>query len=231
MPMTASFLGGRTSPVPVTLVTTLVPAAAALDIVGGYLNGLLGLPTYLDMIGTCVAAIVLGPWWGALAGALSNIGGAVFYGPTNIPFALANITGALIWGYGVRTLLLGRNGFTFFVLNAVVGVAVGAVGAVIALFVFGGTTGHASDAVTAALVQAGEALRDAVLTSSVLTSLGDKIIAGFVGLAIIRALPETLTAGLVLPGEVGMRSLLLATAGTVVGVAVVLVYVLLQPAG
>ena len=43
------------SPVPTTLVVTLVPAAAALDIVGGYLDGLLGLATFMDMIGTCVA--------------------------------------------------------------------------------------------------------------------------------------------------------------------------------
>jgi energy-coupling factor transport system substrate-specific component len=229
--MAASSLRSRQSPVPTTLVVTLVPAAAALDIVGGYLNGLLSLPTYLDTIGTCVAAIVLGPWWGAAAGILANIGGAVYLGPTNIPFGLANALAAVLWGYGVRSLLLGRNPYTYFGLNAVVGVAVGALGALIALVVFGGTTGHASDAITAALVQAGEALRDAVLTSSVLTSLGDKIIAGFVGLAIIRALPSSLTEGLVLPGEVGMRSLLLATAGTVLGVAVILVYLLLKPAG
>jgi energy-coupling factor transport system substrate-specific component len=210
-------------PLPTTLVVTLVPAAAALDIVGGMLNSLLGLPTYLDTIGTCVAAIVLGPWWGALTGILANIGGAVYFGPTNIPFGLANALAALMWGYGVRTFLLGRNPYTYFGLNAAVGVATGAVGALIALVVFGGTTGHASDAITAALTQAGEALREAVLTSSVLTSLGDKIISGFVGLAIVRALPGTMTEGLVLPGEVGMRSLLLVTLGTVLGVGVVLV--------
>jgi ABC-type Co2+ transport system permease subunit len=228
--MAVSTLRRRWSAVPTTLVATVVPAAAALDIVGSYLNSVLSLPTYLDTIGTCVAAIVLGPWWGALAGALSNVGGAVYFGPSNIPFGIANAVAALLWGYGVRTLLLGRNPYTYFGLNVVVGVVVGTVGAVIALFVYGGTTGHASDAITAALVQAGEAMRDAVLTSSVLTSLGDKIIAGFVGLAIIRALPGSLTADLRLPGEVGMRSLLLATAGTVIGVAVVLLYLLLKPA-
>jgi hypothetical protein len=229
--MIAAMLRRRWSAVPTAVVVTLIPAAAALDIVGSILNGLLNLPTYLDTIGTCVVAIALGPWWGALAGVLANIGGAVYYGPTNIPFGLANALAGLLWGYGVRSLLLGRNPYTYFGLNAVVGVAVGAVGALIALVVFGGTTGHASDAITAALVQAGETLRDAVLGSSVLTSLGDKIIAGFVGLAILRALPDSLTADLRLPAEVGMRSLLVATAGTVAGVAVILVYLLLRPAG
>lgn len=228
--MVVSMLRRRWSAVPTSLVVTLVPAAAALDVVGSILNGLLGLPTYLDTIGTFVAAVVLGPWWGALAGVLANLGGAVYYGVTDIPFGLANAVAALLWGYGVRSLMLGRSPITFFGLNVVVGVVVGAVGAMIALVVFGGTTGHASDAITAALTQVGETLRDAVLTSSVLTSLGDKIIVGFVGLAIVRALPESLADGVRLPGEVGMRALLLATAGTVVGVAVIVVYVLLQPA-
>ena len=32
------------------------------------------------MIGTAVASIVLGPWWGALVGLITNIGGALFPG-------------------------------------------------------------------------------------------------------------------------------------------------------
>jgi energy-coupling factor transport system substrate-specific component len=111
------------APQPTTVIVTLVPAAAALNVVGGYLNGVLGLPTFLDMIGTCVAAIVLGPWWGALAGALSNVVGALFYGPSNIPFALVNVVGALVWGYGVRRFGMGRTATRYFVLNVLVALA------------------------------------------------------------------------------------------------------------
>jgi energy-coupling factor transport system substrate-specific component len=229
--MVASTLRRRWSAVPVSLVVTLVPAGAALDIVAGYVSSALHLVVYLDTIGTCVVAIVLGPWWGALVGVLANVGGAVYNGPSNIPFGLANAVAGLLWGYGVRSLMLGRNATTYFALNVVVGVVVGALAALIALVVFGGTTGHASDAITAGLVMAGEALREAVLTSSVLTSLGDKIIVGFVALPIIGALPRSLTAGIRLPGEVGLGSLLVATLGAVAGVAVILVYLLLQPTG
>ena len=42
----------------------------------GTINTALKLPTFLDMIGTCVAAIVLGPWWGALVGVITNVGGS-----------------------------------------------------------------------------------------------------------------------------------------------------------
>jgi len=228
-PLAAPTLRATATPLPTTLVMTLVPAAAALDIVGGYLNGLLGLPTFMDMIGTCVAAIVLGPWWGALTGVLANVGGAAIYGPTNIPFALANVAGALVWGYGVRTFGMGRNGGTYFLLNVLVGLVVAMVAAPIVLFLFGGSTGHPSDLVTAALVGAGQAIVAAVFASNVLVAVADKVIAGFVGLAIIHALPARYTAGLRLPGDVQGRTLLVATAGTVAGIAIVLAYLLFAP--
>jgi energy-coupling factor transport system substrate-specific component len=220
-----------TPTLPMTLVVTLVPVAAAIDVVGGYLNGLLKLPTFLDMIGTCVAAIVLGPWWGALAGAISNVAGSLIYGPSNIPFAIVNIAGALVWGYGVRSWGMGSTAARYFVLNIVVALVVTVTAAPIVLFVYGGSTGHSSDAITAVFAQAGQAMVTAVLASNIIVSLADKIISGYVGLAIIRALPDDLTADLRLPARERMRVLVIATFGTVVGVAVVLVYVLVLGQG
>ena len=91
------------SKIPTTLLVTVIPVTVALNIVGGIIASALRLPVYLDMIGTAVAAIVLGPWWGALVGLLTNSGSALISGPTSLPFALVNIVGALIWGYGVRS--------------------------------------------------------------------------------------------------------------------------------
>ena len=51
---------------PLTYVVAVVPVAAALNIVGGYINTVLKLPIFLDMIGTMVTAVVLGPWWRSL---------------------------------------------------------------------------------------------------------------------------------------------------------------------
>jgi energy-coupling factor transport system substrate-specific component len=39
----------------------VIPVAAALNIVGGYINTVLNLPIFLDMIGTMVTAVILGP--------------------------------------------------------------------------------------------------------------------------------------------------------------------------
>ena len=225
--------GSRTgsTPPPMALVVALVPLAAATDIVGSYLAGLLKVPVFLDMIGTCVAAIVLGPWWGALAGAMSNLGGALFNGPSNIPFALANVAGALVWGYGARRLGMGRNALTYFVLTIVVAVVVALVAAPIVLFVYGGATGHASDAITAALEITGQGLASAVVASNLVINVADKMIAGYVGLAIIRALPEDLLTGVRLPAATRFGTLAMAVGGIAIGVVLAVVYLVLPTSG
>ncbi|MEI7742929.1 MAG: ECF transporter S component [Chloroflexota bacterium] len=218
----------RSAPrIPLTLVVALVPAAAALNIVGQLINDTLKLPIYNDMIGTCVAAIVLGPWWGALVGVITNVGGAVLNGPVGIPFALANITGALVWGYGVRSLGMGRNHVTYFILSAVSGAAVAVVATPIVVFVFGGSTGHSTDALTAAFVQAGNDLLKSVLATSTISAVADKIIAGYVALAIIEALPANLVSGFRLPAQRGLRGVLAATVGVVIGIAIIAVWLLI----
>jgi ABC-type Co2+ transport system permease subunit len=228
--MTAASL--RTTPssrIPLTYVVTIVPVAAALNIVGGTLNTYLKLPTFLDMIGTAVASIVLGPWWGALVGVMGNVGGALFTGPVGIPFALVNVTGALIWGYGVRSFGMGATVPRFFLLNVMVALVNSAVAAPIVAFVYGGATGHASDALTAAFAKAGTDLLRATFESSVIVSLADKIISGFVAVAIIEALPPDLSHGLRLPEAAGARPIALALLGTAIGIAIVVVYIVLVP--
>ncbi len=225
--MTAASVARSANRIPLTLVVALVPAAAALNIVGSTINTALKLPIFLDMIGTCVAAIVLGPWWGALVGVITNVGGSLINGPIGIPFALANVAGALVWGYGVRSWGMGRNNVTFFILNIIVSLAVTAAAAPIVIFVFGGATGHSSDALTAAFAQAGQDLMTSVFASNVIVSLADKIIAGYVALAIINALPSNLITGIRLPTQTGMRGVMTAVVGVVIGVALMLFYMLI----
>lgn len=222
---------GASARVPLAYVVALVPVAAALNVVGSTINTALNLPTFLDMIGTAVVAILLGPWWGALVGVITNIGGAVILGPVGIPFALVNVAGALVWGYGVRSFAMGASAFRFFALNVIVALVTSAVAAPIVAFVFGGATGHASDALTVVFVNAGQGLFAAVLASNVLVTLADKTISGFVALSIIEALPPDLSRDVPLPAPAGMRPILVAAAGVVLGVAFLLVYLMVvQPA-
>ncbi len=217
----------RSQRIPLTYVVTLVPVAAALNIVGGYIVGLLHLPIFLDMIGTAVVAIVLGPWWGALVGVITNTGSAFLSGPIGLPFALCNVVGALVWGYGVRSVGMGRSIPRFFILNLIVAVAVSLTAVPIYVFVFGGATGHFSDLMTAAFLAMGQNLIVSVFSSNILVSLADKIISGFVALAIIEALPENLTADLPLIKAAPMRTVAIAAGGVVIGIAVAIVSVIL----
>lgn len=211
----------KTKRIPMTYVVAMVPVAAALNIVGGAINSALRLPTFLDMIGTAVVAITLGPWWGALAGAISNIGTAILRSPVSLPFAVCNIAGALVWGYGVRWGM-GKTYARYFILSMLVGFFVSVTAVPIYVFVFGGATGHFADVMTAAFVAMGKQLWVAVFSSNILVSLADKIISSFAALAILEALPENLTAGVdILKGQ-GMQKVVWITVGLVVGLAIVL---------
>jgi energy-coupling factor transport system substrate-specific component len=212
----------RSRQIPLTYVVALVPIGIALNVVGGYIQSALRLPVFLDMIGTGVAAMVIGPWWGVVVGGLTNVILAMLTGPISLPFAVVNIVGALIWGYAVR-LGLARTFLSFGLLNIVVAIAASVTATPIYVFVFGGATGHFADMLTAAFIGMGRQLAVAVFSSNILVSLADKIISGFVALAIIEALPANLTAGLKLPKSEGLGKIAWIAGGIVFGVAVVLV--------
>lgn len=55
---------------------------------------------YLDMIGTAVAAFLLGPWYGAIVACLSAglVNFALFPHSDTLPWILVNVTGGLYWG-------------------------------------------------------------------------------------------------------------------------------------
>lgn len=217
------------SRIPLTYVVALVPVAAALNIVGGQINTVLKLPTFLDMIGTAVVAIVLGPWWGALVGAITNIVASFISGPIGLPFAVVNVAGALVWGYGVRNLMMGKSFTLYFVLNLIVALVCTLFAVPIYVFIFGGATGHFSDMMTAAFLAAGQNLITSVFSANIIVSLADKVISGFVALAIIEALPKNLTSKLVLPVSTTMNKVLWILGGVLVGVVFALIFLALQP--
>ena len=79
----------------------MVPVGIALNIVGGLLASTLKLPVFLDTIGTILTAAILGPWWGALTGGLSNVL-ASLQSPMDAWFAIVNILVGLIVGFASR---------------------------------------------------------------------------------------------------------------------------------
>jgi energy-coupling factor transport system substrate-specific component len=217
----------RSTAPPTTLVVALIPLAVAVNFLANWVASLLRLPIYLDTIGTFLAAALLGPWWGALAGVLTNLVGVVPNGPSNMLFAPVNVAAALVWGYGIRSFGLGRSSVAFFLLAVVVGVVTGILATPIVLFVFGGATGHPSDLITAAFSSFG--LERAALVSNILSSVPDKIIAAYVGLALTAALPAAVASRAVLPEQPGTRRLVVAIVGILAGLGLAIAVMLTQP--
>lgn len=212
--------------IPLTYVVALVPVAAALNIVAGAIGTALRLPVFLDMIGTAVVAITIGPWWGALVGVITNVGTATMINPVSLPFAAANVAGALIWGYGVR-FGMGRTVLRFFILSLIVALGVTITAVPIYVFVFGGATGHFADMMTAAFLAAGAQLVGAVFMSNIIVSVADKVFSAFVALAIVEALPKNLqVTGDLIESET-MTRVLIITGGVVLGVILIVVAMLI----
>jgi hypothetical protein len=226
-PGSATATPTREGPPPTVLVVALVPLAVGVNFLANSLVALLGLPIYLDTIGTFLASVLLGPWWGALAGVMTNVVGVVPNGASNLLFAPVNVAAALVWGYGIRRLGLGRTLGGFFVLAVVVGVVTGVLATPIVLFVFGGATGHPSDLITATLATFG--IERAALISSVITSVPDKVIAAYAGLAVTAALPAAVAGRAVLPETPGTRRLAVALVGILAGVILAAIAVLALP--
>lgn len=103
-------------------------------------------------------------------------------GPVSVPFALVNVVGALIWGYGVHRLGLGRTLARFFALNLMVAVACTLTAVPILYFAFGGTVGHEQDTLTENVQALTQNFVTALYGANLLTSIVDKTISPFVAL-------------------------------------------------
>ncbi|MFN8631826.1 MAG: hypothetical protein U0838_16365 [Chloroflexota bacterium] len=202
-----------------TQALMIVALCAALNVFGGLIAKTFGVPVvYLDTIGTFVAAVLLGPWWGAAAGVTYNVFASLTFDPGTVPFALVSIVVALLWGYGMRTLGMGRSTGSFLVLAIVVAVVSAIASSPIVLLVFGGATGSASDAITFLFELLGLDQGLSVFFSNLVSNAADKLIAGSLGLALVRALPEVYLAGVRLPGHTRLGLLGTASAGAALGV-------------
>ena len=202
-----------------TQVVMIVALCAALNVFGGFLAKTLAIPVvYLDTIGTFVAAVLLGPWWGAAAGASYNVVASLTFDPGTAPFAIVSIIVALLWGYGIRRFGLGRSGVTFLGLGVVVAVVSAVASSPIVLWVYGGATGSASDAITFLFELVGLDQGPSVFFSNLVSNAADKLIAGSIGLALVRALPDGYLVGVRLPTQ--SRIGLLGTAAVGVGIGI-----------
>lgn len=184
----------------------LLVGAVAVNVLGRLLVNTLDLQLHLDMVGTAFSAIALGPWWGALVGLVTNVSTVPVSGPESLAFAPVNVLGALVWGYGVRRFGMGRTFPRFALLSLVTGAICSMLAVPILYLVLGGFSGHAEQDIGATVTTATGSLILGIVVSNLLTNLADKLISGFVALALLEAAPRLV----VVRGDAARRGLLIS---------------------
>jgi energy-coupling factor transport system substrate-specific component len=170
------------------LTAGLLILSLCINLLGSAAVAFMHLPLYLDMIGTGLMSLALGPWWGCFVAAASGVMAQPFNGPSQLPMTLVACVGALCWGYGVRHLRGTVRLTRFVALNAAVAAACTVVAVPLLLLFCDGATGHAGDVVSAGFFSMGEPEFVSVLQGNLLLSLVDKLLSGFIILMLLSAL-------------------------------------------
>jgi energy-coupling factor transport system substrate-specific component len=164
-------------------------AALGLNLFGNAASSRVNAPLFLDMIGTAIVAIAFGPWFGSAVAVSTNLLAGVSNTPYALPFMAVNVVGALVWGYGVRAWGLGRTPLRFFSLNVIAALACTLTAApILALNVSRMITDAAPGGLFAALERPGVGFWAAAIASNLTVSLGDKLVAGYLGLGVVLVL-------------------------------------------
>ncbi len=177
-----------------TQTWVLIPIAIAINVAVGQIVLLLKLPVFLDSIGTVLVAVLCGPWAGALTGALSNIIWGIAIDPGALPWwPVAAMIGYMAgrmaqWGFFKSWWKVVVTGFVVALTAAIVSTP-------IAVYLFGGITASGSSFITAYLLQTGQGIWSAVVSTSFLTEPVDKITTAMLAFAIIQGLPKRTIGG------------------------------------
>jgi energy-coupling factor transport system substrate-specific component len=171
------------------LRVALLVVCVAINLGGRLLVNGTHMPLYLDMIGTAIAAIIVGPWQGAAVGVLTSVIGVSSSGWVSLPFVPVEVAGALIWGYGVRRFKFGSTVPRYFLLNVIVALVCSVIAVPTIVWLEHGITGNGADHITHTMNLFWHNLFSAVLSQNLMTSLADKLISGFIALGVAESLP------------------------------------------
>ena len=172
-----------------TSTIAMIPVAIALNIVVGQLVAVLGLPVYLDSIGTVLVSALAGPAAGVVTGILTNVIWGLTLSPIALPFAVVQVVIGVMAGYAAR-LGMFRRFWLAPLAGAVTGVVAAVISAPISAFIFGGATGGGTGAIVGAFQAMGQSLLAATTLQGLLSDPLDKLITFTVVVAILAALPS-----------------------------------------
>jgi energy-coupling factor transport system substrate-specific component len=172
-----------------TITLVMIPVGIAINIAIGTIVFRLGLPLYLDSIGTVFVAVIAGPWVGALTGLLSNlIWGLSGINPIYAPYAPVALVIGLMAGFFAQAGWF-RQWWKAILAGIITGIVAAIISAPITAYLFGGVTGSGTDAVVAFFRFAGASVLEAALGQGIVSDPLDKAITFLLVFLIVRALP------------------------------------------
>ena len=169
------------------LALLIIPVGVSVNFVGGQLASILKLPMYLDTIGTIFAAMLCGPWVGAVTGGLTNVVTGIA-NPVNFAFIPVNVIAGLVTGFLARKQMFSvwwKWLISMFVLAWVSII----VSAPIVVLVYGGVTGGGTSIITAAAMAAGANIWAAFFGTEGVFQVLDRIISFLICWAVIKVIP------------------------------------------
>ncbi len=168
-------------------IATLV----ALNLIMSKVAATLGLPVYLDTIGTIVGAALL-PWWATvLVGAATSFGAGILTHPAFFYYIGNQIVVALL-AIGFIKMGAFRKLWSAAAVGFFIAICASIVAAPVTVLVFGGVTLGSTTAINAVLMAAGQNIWQSVISGSLIIESVDKIAACLTAVVVIRRLPRKL---------------------------------------
>ena len=169
------------------LALLIIPVGVAVNFVGGQLASILKLPMYLDTIGTIFAAMLCGPWVGAVTGSLTNVVTGIA-NPVNFAFIPVNVIAGLVTGFLARKQMFSVWWKWLISMFVMAWVSI-IVSAPIVVLVYGGVTGGGTSIITAAAMAAGANIWAAFFGTEGVFQVLDRIISFLICWAVIKVIP------------------------------------------
>lgn len=176
-----------------TFMLTFSALCIGINLILGTMVQMLKIPLiFLDTLGTIFGAVLLGPFYGAIIGLLTNVTQGVLTNPKDIPFALVNVAIGLIVGFIARKYKFDLK--TAIGTGLILSVVAPLIGTPIAIWIYGGLTGGGTDFIFLWLVKSGQEIFTAAFLPRIVGNLVDKIACAVLVSLVVARLPVDLLA-------------------------------------
>lgn len=182
--------GGASKKLRSNYAMILIPICIAVNVVGGLIANNLKLPIFLDSIGTCLSAVILGPLLGAATGFMTQLVVALINGEVLvIAFGLVQIGVGLTAGLFAKFGLF-KKWWHLIPTTIVAAFMASLIAAPVATFLFGGVHGQGVDFLVAGLLASGKDIFSSTFLARIPANLVDKGVALVISFIILQRLPD-----------------------------------------